>query len=129
MARPKTCRRICALPCEREFIPASGEKGVVSLSLDELETLRLLDLERLTQEECALQMGVARATAALIYDSARRKVAAALVLGQRLIIGGGDVIVCGNAKHCCRRCGKRECSVCENWRCDNHSEGCSAPEE
>ena len=84
MARPKKCRRICALPCEREFIPASGEKGVVSLSLDELETLRLLDLERLTQEECALQMGVARATAALIYDSARRKVAEALVLGQRL---------------------------------------------
>jgi len=60
------------------------------MSLDEFETIRLLDFEGLTQEQCAERMGVARTTVTAIYESARRKTAEALVNGKRLLIRGGN---------------------------------------
>jgi predicted Fe-Mo cluster-binding NifX family protein len=60
------------------------------LSLDEFETIRLLDREGLTQEQCAERMGIARTTVTATYESARRKVADALVNGKRLLIRGGN---------------------------------------
>ncbi len=59
------------------------------MTVDEYETLRLLDDEGLTQEACAARMNVARTTVTAIYDSARKKVAEALVHGKRLLITGG----------------------------------------
>ncbi len=60
------------------------------LSLDEFETIRLLDREGLTQEQSAERMGIARTTVTAIYERARRKVADALVDGRRLLIRGGN---------------------------------------
>ena len=60
------------------------------MSLDEFETIRLLDREGLTQEQSAERMGIARTTVTAIYESARRKVAEALVDGKRLLIRGGN---------------------------------------
>ena len=57
--------------------------------MDEYETIRLLDDEGLTQEICAARMNIARTTVTAIYDSARKKVADALVRGKRLLITGG----------------------------------------
>ncbi len=59
------------------------------MSLDELETIRLIDKEGMTQEACAEKMGVARTTVTSIYDSARKKIADALIDGKRLQISGG----------------------------------------
>ena len=61
------------------------------MSLDEYETLRLLDYEGLNQEECALRMGVARTTVAAMYESARKKLVSAVVEGKRLRIAGGNI--------------------------------------
>jgi len=61
--------------------------------LDELEALRLADLEGLYQEQAAEKMGVSRPTFARILESARKKVAEALVKGKGLVIGGGPVKV------------------------------------
>jgi predicted DNA-binding protein (UPF0251 family) len=63
----------------------------VELTIDELEALRLADLEGLYQEEAAARMEVSRATFARIVETARLKVATALVHGHALRIGGGPV--------------------------------------
>jgi predicted DNA-binding protein (UPF0251 family) len=63
----------------------------VALSVDELEALRLADLEGLYQDGAAAQMGVSRATFGRIVEAARRKVAEALVHGKALRIEGGSV--------------------------------------
>ena len=60
------------------------------MSLDEFETIRLIDYQAKTQEQCAAEMNVARTTVTAIYDSARKKLAAALVEGRRIVISGGN---------------------------------------
>ena len=57
--------------------------------MDELEALRLADLESLYQEQAAGRMKVSRQTFGRIVESARRKVAEALVEGKALRIDGG----------------------------------------
>ena len=90
MARPTRCRRIERLPEYRSFSPDDVHAAEsVCMTVDEFETLRLLDDEGLTQEGCAARMNIARTTVTAIYDSARRKVADALVHGKRLLITGG----------------------------------------
>lgn len=58
----------------------------IPLAADELEALRLCDLEGFTQEEAGRCMGVSRGTVQRILAAARQKVARALVEGAALII-------------------------------------------
>ena len=70
MARPKKQRRVCAEPVRCRFSPEHGAIGdPILLTVDEYEALRLIDLEHLTQEQCAAQMQVARTTVTAIYDT------------------------------------------------------------
>ena len=64
---------------------------VLSLQLDELEAIRLVDREGLYQEEAATRMGVSRVTFGRILRQAREKVAEALLNGKALVIGEGPV--------------------------------------
>ena len=66
----------------------------VLMSVDEYEVIRLVDLEGLTQEACAVQMEIARTTVTGICDAARRKLADALVNGRPLVIEGGNYRLC-----------------------------------
>lgn len=90
MPRPVRCRRIEQMPVFRSFSPddiTAAER--IRMTVDEFEALRLLDDEGLTQEACAARMNIARTTVTAIYDSARKKVADALVYGKQLLISGG----------------------------------------
>jgi len=90
MPRPVRCRKIEQMPIYRSFSPDDTEAAeIVRMTVDEYEALRLLDNEGLTQEGCAVRMNIARTTVTAIYDSARKKIADALVHGKRLLITGG----------------------------------------
>ena len=94
MARPEKLRCIAQLPSVGCFkpagIPANALEGV-RLSLEELESIRLKDLEGLEQEKCAQQMRISRPTFHRILESARKKLADALINGKAIRIEGGNV--------------------------------------
>ncbi len=139
MPRPKNIRRVWTEPACRHFAPqdVSPEGEEVSLSPDELESLRLADLEGLYQDSAADVMGVSRPTFARILLSARRKVADALLHARTLHIIKGDADMIENMrKFTCKDCGKEfelaygggrpeKCTACgsENF---NRIGGCGA---
>lgn len=94
MARPRKSRLVYSMPSCEGFVPVGYEPdGVfdtVVMTIDEYETIRLIDLEKLTQEACAERMGISRPTVTNIYESARNKMADALINEKVLLIGGGD---------------------------------------
>ena len=76
----------------------------VALELDEVEALRLADLEELYQADAALRMGVSRQTFANIVGRARKKVADALIHGKALRIAQAEesTIPVLNTQSCCK---------------------------
>ncbi len=110
MPRPKKHRRVCCLPEINRFGPLDrpDSHSHIVMTVDEYETIRLIDLERMKQEECAENMGVARTTVQAIYDAARRKIAQSLVEGRTLVIEGGEYKLCRDlGVHCGRPgCGR-----------------------
>ncbi|SLM14081.1 conserved hypothetical protein [uncultured spirochete] len=108
MPRPMKYRIINGRPITNIFKPAGipqRELEEVILTLDELEALRLADLERKYQEDAAKLMGVSRQTFGNIIASARKKVADVLVNGKALRIEGGFVDISGGSFVCldCRQ--------------------------
>ena len=98
MARPQRRRRICREPEYRQFQPdgiGAGEE--VNLTCDEFEIIRLVDHLRLTHEQAAKRMDISRTTATEVYESARGKLADAIVSGKALPIGGGAINALPNA--------------------------------
>ena len=94
MPRPQKSRRICCYPDYWSFAPDQDiTNDTVTMSLDEFETIRLIDYKGKTQEQCANEMNVARTTVTAIYESARKKLATALVEGKRIVISGGNYIL------------------------------------
>jgi predicted DNA-binding protein (UPF0251 family) len=70
---------------------AASELDEVTLTLDEMEAVRLADLEGLYHEEASFRMNVSRQTFANILNAAHRKTAEALICGKALRIEGGNV--------------------------------------
>lgn len=96
MPRPRQCRRVAQLPQVTYYKPRGVPLAMlqqVALTVDELEAIRLADLEGLYQEQAALKMNVSRQTFGRILDSAHAKVADALTHGKALSIEGGPVEV------------------------------------
>lgn len=140
MPRPVKWRRVEFIPEETYFLPCS--KGnckrfenidEIQLKIEELEAMRLKDIEELTQEECAERMEVSRQTFQNIIDEARKKVAVALTEGKAISVRGGHYTKnvckfrcnsCGDQievsfeqKHIiCRHCGSKEIT-CTKKKC------------
>ena len=94
MPRPKKPRWISNNPGVTYFMPQSipvTTLNQVLLTIDELEALRLADIESLSQEEAARRMKVSRATFGRIIALAHNKVADALIHGKGIHIKGGEV--------------------------------------
>ena len=94
MPRPRHCRRVGCLPQSNYFKPRGIPLAVlqhVNLTVDELEAIRLADLQGLYQEQAAEKMTVSRQTFGRILESAHKKIADALVNGKALSIEGGPI--------------------------------------
>ena len=92
MARPFKKRRVGCKPEANYFKPRGipvAHLDEVVLTIDELEAIRLADLEECYQEAAAEQMNVSRQTFGNIIRSAHKKIADALVRGKALKIEGG----------------------------------------
>jgi predicted DNA-binding protein (UPF0251 family) len=110
MARPHCPRRVDAVPPWTYFKPRGvpvAQLDEIRLTVDELESLRLADLEGLYHEDAAERMNVSRPTFGRIVESARRKVAEALVRGRALRIEGGTVELPGLRSFACPACRHR----------------------
>lgn len=109
MARPQRRRKVCSKPACVAFLPEDRPGAhTVILTIDEFEVIRLVDYERMTHEQCAVQMEISRTTVTEIYERARQKMADAIINGKRLHITGGTYRLCeGIAGKCCgRKCAK-----------------------
>jgi predicted DNA-binding protein (UPF0251 family) len=123
MPRPRKQRRLLRQPQPAIYkpvgVPLKSLESTV-LAHEELESLRLADLEGRYQEEAAEQMGVSRSTFQRIVTEARRKVAQALVDGTALQIQGGTWRVAAVRWHC-TDCG-------HNWEIE-HGSGQGEPDK
>ena len=93
MARPVKNRRVENLPEYTFFVPVGRRKCEIEeihIKVEEFEAMRLKDVEDLNQEECAKRMLVSRQTFQNIIDSARKKIAIALIEGKPINISGGN---------------------------------------
>lgn len=141
MARPKKCRRVDFFPDSTSFMPVGKTKcdvDRITLKIEELEAIRLKDIEGLSQEECAKSMEVSRQTFQNIIYNAHKKIAIALTEGKSIEISGGHYTTvhckfkctdCGEAydityeqdRDICPSCGSEEvfCSkkekLCQKW--------------
>lgn len=93
--RPKKQRRLNEPPFITGFVPENGDfnpEESITLFFEEYEALKLADYKGLSQLEASKILDVSRPTFTRIYDSARKKIAQALVEHKRLRIGGGNAV-------------------------------------
>jgi len=93
MSRPTKCRRVACMPGVNYYKPAGVPLRFldeVRLSIEEMESVRLKDLEDLDQEQCAQRMNISRQTFQRVLGSARKKIAEALLTGKAIRIEGGN---------------------------------------
>lgn len=108
MPRPFKPRRVSEMPRFTYFKPTGIPMPLleeVVLTVDEVEAMRLKDLEKLEQHDCAERMGIAQSTLQRILVSAREKVTRALIEGKALRVHGGAFALEG--ENICPRCRRR----------------------
>ena len=100
-------RRISEPPEFNRFKPAgipSRQLQSVLMTVDEYEAIRLADYRQLEHLEASEKMAISRPTFTRLIESARHKVAQALIDGKELMISGGNIDF-ERTLHKCRKCG------------------------
>ncbi len=140
MPRPRICRRVSSEPRFIYFKP----RGVplrnleeVKITVDELEAIRLADLEEIDQKEAAKKMNISQPTLHRIVRSSRKKITDALANGKAIRIEGGDYSTSNISKFKCYTCGNsweepyslvriEECSKCSSANISRASNDCDS---
>lgn len=145
MTRPRKKRKIKEPPLFQRFKPA-GIKGrdlqQIIIGVDEYEAIRLADYENYDHKRAAKEMDISRPTFSRLIETARKKVAKAIVEGKEIYIEGGSVDFRDNIFRCldcgeitqlefnnytpknCRRCGSENLINLAN-RCGFKNHKCS----
>ncbi len=122
MARPSKCRKVCVLPKIISMEPVRRHPlyseevadSPIVITVDEYETIRLIDHVGLTQAECSSYMDMARTSVQAMYQKARKKIAQALVEGRALHIDGGNYKLYEDLeKSSCHTCEKKKKNHCK----------------
>ncbi|NOX86065.1 MAG: DUF134 domain-containing protein [Chlorobi bacterium] len=93
MPRRRRLRRVVEPPKFRGYKPyghPGRNRSKVELLYEEYEAIKLADYDLMNHQEASELMGVSRATFARIYESARRKIARALVESKEIITVFGN---------------------------------------
>ncbi|WP_321316479.1 DUF134 domain-containing protein [Labilibaculum sp.] len=90
----------------RPFGVNSKSRKSIDLLYEEYEALKLADYDLLKHDEAAGLMGISRPTFARIYESARRKIAAALVEAKEIRTVFGNAVM-DNNWYLCSKCNAR----------------------
>ncbi len=105
--RPKYPRWVEHIPEITYFEPIKNPPpglAAVCLSVEELEAMRLVDLEELQQEQAAVKMGISRKALWTELQNARKKVTGALTSGRAIEIKGGNYMLDLKRKFECYNC-------------------------
>lgn len=117
MPRPRKCRMVGFIPDNSCFHPQLYNSDEVILSIEEVEAIRLADYLEVEQDSASKSMNVSRTTLQRILNSARKKVADALIHGKTIRIDGG-IYEISQGEKCCRRhngiCKCKNCEKCED---------------
>lgn len=101
LARPQKDRIVTCDPTISYFKPRGvplRQMEEVRLTIDQMEALRLADLDGLSQQEAGSRMGVSRATFGRIIQQARKVVAEAIIMGKAILLEGGNYQVRNNQR-------------------------------
>ncbi|MEJ8737233.1 NifB/NifX family molybdenum-iron cluster-binding protein [Erysipelotrichaceae bacterium HCN-30851] len=92
MPRPSKKKQVSSLPLYSCFTHTNqlSENNFIKMSIEEFETIRLIDYFGKQQQECAEMMEISRASVQILYDAARKKIGRFLVEGRPLFIDGGN---------------------------------------
>ncbi|MDD5292705.1 MAG: DUF134 domain-containing protein [Candidatus Izemoplasmatales bacterium] len=102
MPRPKLLRRVCFLPEYNSFASQeikSEQLETIIMTVEEFESIRLIDMDDFDQEKAAIALGVSRGTLQRIYHEAKKKVAEMLICGKKLVIKEGHYRLCSHPEH------------------------------
>lgn len=124
MPRPPKERTVAQLPPVTEYKPAGVrmcDLEVMILTVEEMEAVRLADVEGLEQADAAASMEVSAPTFNRILGGAHRKIGTALWRGQALRVEGGTFRLAPHRQGQCRRfrcrgCGHEWEAPCGNGR-------------
>ncbi len=108
MARPKKSRKVCTPPQMKGYRPFGipmCDIETVRLTFEEYESLKIVEYDRLSQDEGAKQMHISRPTFTRIYNKALKTIAKAFVEGKAIEIDGGDYFF-EQDWYRCKRCNK-----------------------
>lgn len=107
MPRKRCCGQVEETPVCRKFqSDCDNRSDIIRLGFEEVEAIRLKDLEGLEQAACARQMNLTRPTFQRMLAEARRKLAKALVEGRSIQIEGGHYEM-RNRLFECMDCGEK----------------------
>lgn len=103
MARPQKERKVCP-GIQGYCFRGNDDSQPVEIPVDELEALRLCDLEERSQEAAAVEMNISRGTLQRLLYSAHKKIAFALLYGRTIQTEGRSDSKAACHKKCCRFC-------------------------
>lgn len=132
MPRPKRRRRMNNPPHFKGYRPigVTDDNPPILLNYEEYEAIRLSDYELLGHVQASSLMNISRPTYTRIYESARRKIAQAFVLGKTIVFEGGKVYF-DSEWYTCNCCGcffnhpqkeqiLEECPLCGSGRIEQN---------